>query len=741
MLINPDHSGGKITPAHRQRQSFVYIRQSSIKQVEEHLESQDLQYKLADRALALGWRKDQVTVIDDDLGKSGASTEGRDGFKLLAAEVALAHVGIILVTDVSRLARNSADWHQLLNIARLFGTLIADASGIYDPQLFDDRLLLGMKGAFAKAQLHSMHTQLHAARVNKARRGELHLLLPVGFERLPTGDIVKSPDADVTSAIDMVFAQFDRLGSAHQVLRYFRQHDLPLPRARGNGALREIVWEKASFQAVYGFLKQATYTGVYTYGKQRSVPKPGAVAKMAHKAVPIEDWPVVLHDAFPGYISWERYMQNQRLLRENAQNAPSPDAPRNGFALLAGLVSCAHCGRPMHVHYTHSPAYVCDGANREFDEPRCARFALEHVDAAVTGLLLETLQPAHLDAAIAAAADIDAQRAALGEHWRMRIARAQYDADLARRRHAKADPDLRLVAHSLEKDWEAKLTLLHGLEREFALVQASAAAPLSAEDHARIRALASDIPALWLSPLTTHEDRKRLLRCLIQDVTLDRRTQPGFSMIAVRWITGAICTLTVARPKMGGPPAPTVLLERIRLLAQTHTDDQIADLLNAEGTPMARNTGPWTLLRVRHFRNKHRIPSATPYTTRVSGLVPRGDGLYKTSAVAQALDTGFSVVLQWYKLGVLAGHKASPRSPLWLRFDPDDRARLDGSAALSRDMLPLQLVVDRLGFSPDQLRDAIARRQLFAYRIRIGNAWRWFLKPAPDSPFRKFFTL
>jgi hypothetical protein len=524
------------------------------------------------------------------------------------------------------------------------------------------------------------------------------------------------------------------------VLRYFQQHALPLPRARGAGALREIVWEKASFQAVYGFLKQATYTGAYTFGKQRSVPKPGAAAKMAHKPVPIKDWPVVLHHAFPGYISWEQYMQNQRLLRDNAQTAPSPGAPRHGSALLAGLVSCAHCGRPMHVHYTHSPGYVCDGAKRQFDEPRCARFTIEHVDAAVSGLLLETLQPAHLDAAIAAAADIDAGRKALAEHWRLRISRAQYDADMARRRHAKADPDLRLVAHSLEKDWEAKLALLHGLEREFALVQASSAAPLSPDEIARIRALASDIPALWESPLTTHEDRKRLLRCLIQDVTLDCRARPGFSLICVRWVTGAISSLSVQRPKAGGPPAPAALLARIRALAQTHTDDQIAAILNAEGTPMARNTGAWTLLRVRHFRNKHRIPSNTPYTTRVPDLVPRGDGLYKTSVVAKALGASFGMLLQWFNLGLLAGHQASPRSPLWLRFDPDDRLRLDGSAALTHDMLPLQLALDRLALSPLQLREAIANRQLFAYRIRHGNSWRWFLKPAPDSPYHKFVT-
>lgn len=450
MNWNHDEADGKIKQSHRKRKAFVYIRQSSMKQVENNLESQDLQYKLVKRAAALGWEDQQISVIDDDLGKSGASMLDRDGFKTLIAEVALDHVGIILVTDVSRLARNCADWYQLLNVARVFCTLISDSMGIYDPSGFDDRMLLGMKGTIAEAQLQVMHTQLNAAKFNKASRGELRLPLPVGYEHLPTGEVVKAPDAEVRSAIDMVFTQFDRLGSAHQVLRYLHANNLLLPHMHGAGAMREIVWEKPSAHGVMSILKQATYTGTYIYGKQRSIPVRGSATKMSRETVAQEDWSVVIQNAFPGYLTWEKYMDNQRRLHENVQKGPAPGAPRHGQALLAGLVTCARCGHPIHVHYTHSPAYVCDRASRDYGEPRCARFSIGHIDAAVADAFLQILQPAHLAVAVAAADDIAAQRKALAEHWRLRIDRARYDADLARRRYEKVDPDLRLVAQSLK---------------------------------------------------------------------------------------------------------------------------------------------------------------------------------------------------------------------------------------------------------------------------------------------------
>lgn len=332
------HESPKIQAAHRTRQAYVYIRQSSPMQVEHNLESQDLQYQLAQQAQTFGWRKDQIVIIDEDLGKSGASSSERVGFQTVVAEIGLHHVGIILVTDVSRLARNCADWYQLLDLASLCGTLISDASGVYEPRHFDDRLLLGMKGTFAEAQWFMMRSQLHAAALNKAKRGELVFRLAVGYEYLAKGGIAMTPDQDVQSALKLIFTQFEQQGSARGVLRYFRQHQLKIPRIQGAGLLREVVWVAPSYQAIYHVLKQPAYAGAYAYGKHHNERLPGASRKVVQRKIPLAEWPVLIKEAFPGYISWETFMRNQEQLRDNAQNAHwGSGAPRHGAA-RAGAV-------------------------------------------------------------------------------------------------------------------------------------------------------------------------------------------------------------------------------------------------------------------------------------------------------------------------------------------------------------------------------------------------------------------
>ncbi len=731
MFLSIDTSS-KITRQHRERQVFVYIRQSTMKQVANNFESQDMQYQLAKRAEALGWSADQVVVIDDDLGKSGASTTERSGFHTLVAEVGLCHAGMILVTDVSRLARNCADWYQLLDLASLSGTLISDASGIFEPRNFDDRLLLGMKGTFAEAQWFTMRTQLSAAKYNKAARGELNLPIPVGYDRLPNGKTVMTADMDVRSAIKLILTQFDVLGSARQVLRYFRERELKVPRAKGAGAMREVVWEKANYPMIYNCVTQATYTGTYCYGKQHSVRAPGATKKVIQQAVPLDQWPVVIHNAFEAYISWDQYMRNMRTLRGNAMRKSGPGsvgAAGGGHALLAGLVTCGRCGQPMHVHYTHSSRYLCDQASRKHDEAQCQSITLKPIDSAVVDAFLQALQPAQVATAVAAA-EIDAQKSALANHWRLRIERAQYEAELARKRYEKVDPDLRLVASELERLWNDKLTLLTGLQREWKLLQAAECAPLTADDIARIEALSQNIPALWQSPVTTMEDRKRLLRCLIQDVTLDTLLRPGETVVHIRWATGNTSTLEVPHPKIGGLCAPKEIVERMRVLCKTHADGEVADILNEEGIRMARDPGPWTRKRVSVFRASQGIETDCPYATRTCTLKPRGDGLYKVSDVAAMLHTTNGLVHHWYYQGLLAGTQISERMPLWLRFDEDDRRRIDRSAKPTSAMLPLKKALERFKLTPDSLRQAITDKHLFAYRLNRGEAWRWFILPA-----------
>lgn len=448
------NSHPKIQASHLERQAYVYIRQSTMRQVEENLESQALQYQLVQRAQGFGWPSARVVVVDDDLGKSGIACTQREGFQNLVAAVGLGQVGMILVTDVSRLARNCSDWYRLLDLASLCGSLLSDASGVFDPRIYDDRLLLGLKGAFSEAQWYNMRTQLCAAQMNKARRGELHLRLPVGLERLENGEVALHSDLQVQGLLRLVFDQFERLGSAQKVLRYLRDEHLLLPR-RVHG---RIEWVRPAYQMIYGFLKQPAYAGAFAYGKHHRVHLPGDQSRVITHSLPQAEWPVLRQNAHAAYIPWEQYQANQQRLAENAQGVQwKRGAPRQGAALLQGIARCARCGRSLHVHYTHASAYVCDRETREFAAPRCQTFNLAAIDQALTRLILEAVQPARIEAALAAIEQLEAQHKALTRQWEMRLEQARYEVELACRRYERVDPDNRLVAAELEHLWEEKL--------------------------------------------------------------------------------------------------------------------------------------------------------------------------------------------------------------------------------------------------------------------------------------------
>lgn len=723
----------KIQPLHLARAAYVYIRQSSLRQVEQHLESQDLQYQLAQRAAAWGWDPAQVVILDDDLGKSGASTTQRPGFQQLVAATALAHVGIILVPDVSRLARNCADWYQLLDLAAATTTLISDASGVYDPRVYDDRLLLGLKGTFSEAQWYAMRAQLQAARLNKAQRGELAMRLPVGYDRLPQGAIVLAPDQEVQHVIRLVFDLFDQLGSTRAVLRALRDAQLQLPHRVASGPDRgTLAWVRPKYAHIYHLLKNPAYAGAYAYGKRRTLRTPGAPGQVASQALPLEQWPVLLRDAFPGYISWDQYLRNQERLHDNAQSMqPTPGAPRGGRALLQGLVWCARCGRRMRARYRDKPAYVCAQAAQDFGAPRCQHATVAHVDAAVVQLFFEALQPLHLEVALEAARQVALQRQHLAMQWQQRRERARYEADLARRRYACVDPDNRLVAAELEQQWEDKLRVCQQLEATWTALREQTLTPLTPADETAIRQLAAAVPALWAAETTAMEDRKRLLRCLIQAVTLDPFTTPGVTRLVVQWHTGTATLLAVPRPKPGGPPAPPALLQRVCELAQTHPDDEVAHLLNTEGTRTARNA-LWTPARVRNFRNKHRLPTGCPAINSTPG--PRGDGLLKASEAAAQLGVTPSMVADWFRRGYLIGHQLRPGAPLWVRLTDADHQRFDGSASLTPDLVPVQQAPLALGLSLEALQLEVRAGCLLTYRLRINHRWRWYVQRPVGNP-------
>ena len=722
----------KIRPQHLERLVYIYIRQSSLRQVKEHLESQDLQYQLVHRAQALGWTEAQTVVIDDDLGQTAVTSAQRQGFQTLVAAVGLSQVGLILVTDVSRLARNCGDWYQLLDLASVYGTLISDASGVYDPRIYDDRLLLGLKGTFSEAQWYNMRAQLQAARLNKARRGQLALRLPIGYHRPADGQVVFTPDREVQQAIRLVLAQFEALNSARAVQHYFRDHSLELPRRVQSGPDRgQIEWRRASYGAIYQILKNPAYAGAYAYGKHRRVHLPGAQHKVVVQRLPLDEWQVLIRDAFPGYITWEQYLRNQKRLRENAMGANwTKGAPGEGVALLQGIVFCARCGRALRARYRDRPAYLCEAARHQYGEPHCQRFTVAHVDPAVTEVFLQTVQPAHLEAALAAVEEIESQRQSLATQWQQRLERAGYEADLARRRYEQVDPDNRLVAAELEQRWEEKLKARQRLEQEWAQAQQQDLAPLTEADKALIRRLAEDVPALWHDETTTCRERKRLLRCLIQDVTLDAVTKPGFSIIHIRWHTGTTTTIEVERPQPGRKKA-TELIERVRQMAQHHPDDQIAAILNHEGVRNAVGQ-EWTLGRVRSVRYKNDIPTACPYIARQPG--PRGDGLISTAEAAERLGVTPSMICDWFRRGLLVGHQRRVGTPLWVRLTEEDLRRLDGSASLGPDMVTLQEAPAVLGLTKEQMGQEIREGRLLTYRLRIKNRWRWHVQlPAEES--------
>ena len=746
----------KITPDHRRRQAYIYIRQSTLRQVAQNQESQALQYQLADQAQRLGWSADRIVIIDEDLGKSGARRAERYGFERLFTDIGTGKVGILLVTDVSRLARNCADWYQLLDVAAYNAVLVSDSGGVYDPRAFDDRLLLGVKGAFSEAQWHIMRQQMQAARLNKAQRGELHLRLPVGLERLPNGEVVLTPDEQVQGMIRHLFSRFNRVGSCRALLAELVNGRLQLPRqTRTLTGHWDITWEKASYSRLYQFFKSPAYAGAYAYGKREKQAGIGSQKSRYGRRLPPDEWQVLLHDQFPAYISWEDFMANQKQLAENWQGTTfaNPDDPINrgsgqppfshpghagkGAALLVGLVVCTHCGRRLTVRYRDKPAYVCDFAQREHHEKRCQYVPYAHADRVVVAAFLDGLAGSQIELSLAALRDSGSQQAALEKRWADQLARAQYGVELARTRYLEVDPKLRLVAAELERAWEAALAKKERLEAEWEAVQQSQIRPLTAENEQHIRQLATDLPTLWQAKTTTAADRKRLLRTLIKQVKLDSHSQPGFTTVTILWENGVESTHQAVRPQPGHPTDPTLLVEVTRLLTHAYTDAQIAADLNqrgivsswhVKGDPTYRAGQPvsyWTAKRVGNFRRKHKLQPDFV-----------GCGWVTTTAAAKALKVSISQLLDWQRRGLLLGRQQRRGAQVWFLLDEALVYRLSTVAPrtlpfegeLAGKLVPLPEVESRLGLSAAALREEVKKGQFVTWRLAHGAHSRWYVQ-------------
>jgi excisionase family DNA binding protein len=553
--LMPRSLGGlseKISRHHRERLAIVYIRQSTVQQVERHQESTRLQYALVDRAFHLGWARETIVVVDDDLGRSGATIEGRLGFQRLVAEVGLGRVGLVLGVEMSRLARSNRDWHQLLEICALFDTLIADVDGVYDPAHYNDRLLLGLKGTMSEAELHILKARMLAGKRAKARRGELGKRVPMGYVRRPSGEVALDPDEQAQATIRQVFALFQRFRTVGKVLCYLVEHDIRMPvRTSGGAGKGELEWRRANRPSLHNLFGNPIYAGIYAYGvrttdRRRQKPGRPGTGRRPPRAGEAD---VFLPDRVPAYISREQFDRNQAQLRANRADHLGP--VRSGMALLSGLVVCGRCGLRMTAAYNndgHAARYICSGESSSYGGPFCQSLKAAPVDVQVTSIVLQALEPAALEASLAVAADLQAERAALEQQWRQRLERAQYKVDQARRRYASTEPENRLVARTLERDWEealAEQVRLTADHERFWRERPQAPGPA---ELAAIRQLTTDLPALWQAPTTTGEERQTIVRLLLERVLLTVIDDSEQVRLECHWHGGSKTIHTLIRP-------------------------------------------------------------------------------------------------------------------------------------------------------------------------------------------------
>jgi|SoiMethySBSTD1v2_1073268.scaffolds.fasta_scaffold136500_2 DNA invertase Pin-like site-specific DNA recombinase len=582
----------KITSRHRERAAYVYVRQSTAKQVQQHLESQRNQYALVQRALALGWPSPRIHVIDADLGHSGQDSQ-RPGFQELVAAVSLGKVGIILAYEASRLARNNTDWYTLIDLATVVGTLLADTEGVYDPRQYNDRLLLGLRGLLSEAELHILHLRMAAGRQRQVERGTYRQSLPTGLLRGADGQVVKDPDHQVRQTLELIFTRFTTLGSCQKVLRSLRDDGVLVPR-RQHGGLHagQVLWRKPTHAALAEILHNPAYAGAFVYGRRGPHPerRPGQARQQRR---PLAAWPTIHQEAYPAYISWEQFLANQARLRDNASTFAqrARGTPRHGPALLAGLVVCGRCGYQMHVAYKPQRRYTCTALAASYGAATCLHIDGASLEQAVVAAFFAALAPAELDLLDEVLATQRMDQARLAQYYTDQVTRAEYEARLAHRQYQAVDPDHRLVASELERQWEVAL---QGVADARAAADRYAHQPpppqLSPAMRAQLQALSQSLPTLWAQGHFTAAQHKELLRSLIRHV-LVARPVPDMVEAKIVWVSGAVTLLQVHPPVLRQTDVQGYAHFVERVLALGHAgyqDREIAQRLTAEGFRGAR---------------------------------------------------------------------------------------------------------------------------------------------------------
>jgi len=667
----------KISDQHLQRDAYVYIRQSTMGQVIHHQESTSRQYALKDKALSLGWPSSKIRVLDRDLGMSGARSDKREDFKTLLADVSLGQVGAVLALEASRLARSNTDWHRLIEICSLTSTLILDEDGIYDPSDFNDSLLLGMKGTMSAAELHFLRGRLYGGKRNKAERGELRFPLPVGLCWEEGSSIVLDPDLEVQNAVRLVFHFFEETGSAYGVAQRFAGGGLKFPkRAYGGAWDGKLIWGHLTDSRVLSVIKNPAYAGAYVFGRfqyVKDILQDGNIRQRV-KQMPRESWFVEIRDHHEGYLTWTQYLENLDQLERNRTKRPEnvlPQSAREGLALLQGLAICSQCGRRLTVRYQGNgginPTYECNWTKRQGRSKKaCMSVSCSPLDEALTARLLEIFNADGLQLSLAAQDELTQREGAIRRQWEMRLERAEYEANLAQRRYEQVDPENRLVASSLEQRWNAALQKAEEVQRQMDEFGRRQTRTFTPEQRGRILALARNLPRLWQSSTTSSKDRKRMLRLLVEDITVERH-KGSDATLHVRWAGDACEDISVELPV---PMAdrlryPKEFIDEVRQLATTLDDQEITESLNKSGKKSSHGL-PFTKSMIEWIRFKHKIPAVN---LKRSGELTVGE-------VANRFGVNPGVVHYWIEHDVLATRQRKPGRPHWITLTPEKEREL-----------------------------------------------------------------
>ncbi len=715
----------KVTAAHLGRDAYVYVRQSTLTQMREHTESLERQYELASRAQTLGWPPQQVIVVDDDLGRSGADATAREGFKQLVAEVGLGKVGIILGIEVSRLARNNADWYQLLDLCALTDTLIADGDGLYHPGDFNDRLVLGLKGTMSEAELHLIRHRLTAGLLHKAAKGELRQGLPVGLVYDETDRVVLDPDEAVVAAIVTVFRRFDELGSARQVMLSMIEDSLLIPRRPGRS--RRIRWAPASYPAIHDFLTNPAYAGAFVFGRRRDDKRLDANGRLIIRTreLPRSEWAVLIPDHHPGFVTWERYERIQDQLRANWRppRGHGGGAVREGTALLQGRVRCGRCGRMMQVGYSgttgDTPRYICGRSKQLYGGERgCQSVGGRRLENRVLDEVFAMLEPASLTATAKALAEADANHRRHVAAFELAVERARFEADRARRQFDAVEPENRLVARTLERSLEAALVAQRQAEANLATQRLRQPTRLTDEETAWLARAGADVRAVFYAPSTTWRERKQLLRAVIDEVVVTVAEPARHAEVNIVWEGGAATSFGLDLNKTGKHFRTTDedTVDLVRRLAERYDDKTIAAILSKQ----RRRTGTglaFTKNRVKTLRVSRGIPAYKP----PPAVTPTGDDELVVSITRAENLLGVSRVTlyRWLNNGFIDGEQLTPGGPWHIRITDTLRRRI--VSEVPDGWLNLDQAAKALGVARQTVLHKVQRGDLEAVHVNRGR--------------------